>query len=83
MGFPGDAVVNNPPVSAGDLKTGIHPLSQEDPLEKEMATSLAGYGVHRVAESMHICMHVLPYILTASDFLLMTFSLLNFAKYMF
>ena len=76
MGFPGDVVVKNPPVSAGDLKTGIHPLGQEDPLEKEMATSLAGCGVHQVAERM-------PYILKASDFLLMTFSLLNFAKSMF
>ena len=32
--FPGGAVVKNQPVNAGDTRS----LSQEDPLEKEMAT---------------------------------------------
>ena len=36
MGFPGDSVVKNPPVNAGDA--GLIPEGQEDPQEKEMAT---------------------------------------------
>ena len=37
MGFPGGAVVKNPPDSA-DLRNAVRSLGQEDPLEKEMAT---------------------------------------------
>ena len=36
-GFPGGQVVNNP-ANAGDAKTWVQSLGQEDPLEKEMAT---------------------------------------------
>ena len=35
-GFPGGSVVKNPPVNAGDMRQ--IPLSQKDPLEKELAT---------------------------------------------
>ena len=34
MGFPGGSVVKNLPANSGDM---VWPLSQEDPLEKEMA----------------------------------------------
>ena len=37
MGFPGGAVVKNPPDNA-DLRNTVLSLGQEDPLEKEMAT---------------------------------------------
>ena len=37
MGFPGGAVVKNPPDNA-DLRNAVPSLGQEDPLEKEMAT---------------------------------------------
>ena len=37
-GFPGDAVVKNPPASAGDARDVGSILGQEDPLEEEMAT---------------------------------------------
>ena len=37
-GFPGDAVVKNPPASAGDARDVVRSLGREDPLEKEMAT---------------------------------------------
>ena len=37
MGFPGGAVVKNPPDSA-DLRNAVRSLGQEDPLEKEMAS---------------------------------------------
>ena len=36
LGFPGDAVVKNPPTKAGDARAGS--LGQEDPLEEGMAT---------------------------------------------
>ena len=36
MAFPGGAVVKNPPANAGNA--GSSPESEEDPLEKEMAT---------------------------------------------
>ena len=41
MGFPSGAVVKNPPADAGDARTQetwVRSLSQEDPLEKDMAT---------------------------------------------
>ena len=38
MGFPGGAVVKNPPTSAGDARDTGSFLGQEDPLEKGMAT---------------------------------------------
>ena len=41
MGFPSGAVVKNPPADAGDARTQetwVQSLSQEDPLEKDMAT---------------------------------------------
>ena len=37
IGFPGDSVVKNPPANAGEVNL-IPESSQEDPLEKEMAT---------------------------------------------
>ena len=37
QGFPGSSVVKNPPANMGEV---VWPLSQEDPLEKEMATHL-------------------------------------------
>ena len=37
-GFPGGAVVKNPPASAGDARDVIRSLGREDPLEKEIAT---------------------------------------------
>ena len=37
-GFPGGAVVKNPPASAGDARDVIRSVGREDPLEKEMAT---------------------------------------------
>ena len=37
-GFPGNAVVKNPPVSAGDTRDAGSIPGWEDPLEKEMAT---------------------------------------------
>ena len=37
MGFPGGAVVKNPPASAGDARDTGSFLGQEDPLEKGMA----------------------------------------------
>ena len=38
MGFPGGAVVKNPPASAGDTRDVGSIPGQEDPLEEEMAT---------------------------------------------
>ena len=38
LGFPGGAVVKNPPASAGDAGDVVRSLGQEDPLEEEMAT---------------------------------------------
>ena len=38
MGFPGSAVVKNPPANAGDHETWVWALGREDLLEKEMAT---------------------------------------------
>ena len=37
-GFPGNAVVKNPPVSAADTRDAGSIPGWEDPLEKEMAT---------------------------------------------
>ena len=37
-GFPGGAVVKNPPASAGDARDVIRSVGREDPREKEMAT---------------------------------------------
>ena len=37
-GFPGGSVVKNPPAKQGMQKTQFQSLSQEDPLEEEMAT---------------------------------------------
>ena len=38
MGFPGGAVVKNPPARAGEGQMGVQSLGLEDPLEKEIAT---------------------------------------------
>ena len=38
MGFPASAVVKNPLANAGEQETRVQSLSQEDALEKEMAT---------------------------------------------
>ena len=38
LGFPGGAVVKNPPASAGGAGDVVRSLGQEDPLEEEMAT---------------------------------------------
>ena len=38
MGFPAGTVVKNPLVNAGEQETRVQSLSQEDALEKEMAT---------------------------------------------
>ena len=35
----GTSVVKNPPANAGDSETQVQSLGQEDPLEKEMATT--------------------------------------------
>ena len=37
-GFPGGSVVKNPPAKQEMQKTQVQSLSQEDPLEEEMAT---------------------------------------------
>ena len=37
-GFPGDAVVNNPPAMQGPQETWVGSLGWEDPLEEDMAT---------------------------------------------
>ena len=37
-GFPGGAVIKNPPANAGEQETQIRSLCWENPLEKEMAT---------------------------------------------
>ena len=63
-GFPGNAVVKNPPVSAGDTRDAGSIPGWEDPLEKEMAThfvflpgkshghrSLVGYSTRDFKES--------------------------------
>ena len=38
LGFPGDATVKNPPANPSDAGDTVRTLSQESPLEKEMAT---------------------------------------------
>ena len=38
IGFPGGLVVKNPPANAGASGDTVQSLSQEDPLEREMAT---------------------------------------------
>ena len=38
VGFPGGAVVKNPPASAGDTRDVGSIPGREDPLEEEMAT---------------------------------------------
>ena len=38
MGFPAGTVVKNPLANAGEQETRVRSLSQEDDLEKEMAT---------------------------------------------
>ena len=38
LGFPGSAVVKNPPANAGDAGDTSWILGREDPLEEEMAT---------------------------------------------
>ena len=38
MGFPGGAVVRNPPANAERQKMQVRTPSQEDPLQEEMAT---------------------------------------------
>ena len=36
--FPGASVVGNPPANAGDIKTWVRSLGQEDSLEEGIAT---------------------------------------------
>ena len=38
VGFPGGAVVKNPPANTGDRRGTVPSLGQEDPLEEGMAT---------------------------------------------
>ena len=38
IGFPGGTVVKNLPANAGDIRTRVRSLGQENPLEKGMAT---------------------------------------------
>ena len=50
MGFPGGAMVKNPPASAGDARdTGSIP-GWKDHLEKEMATSILVWKTPRTEE---------------------------------
>ena len=58
MGFPGDSVVKNPPVNAGDA--GLIPEGQEDPQEKEMATysSMLAWEISWTGEAWQATVHV-------------------------
>ena len=49
MGFPAGTVVKNPLANAGEQETRVRSLSQEDALEKEMAThsSIIAWKSHR------------------------------------
>ena len=53
MGFPGGAVVKNPPASARDTRDLGSIPGLEDPLEQEMAThsSIAAWRIPRTEES--------------------------------
>ena len=63
MGFPGGSVVKNLPTNAGDTglkiqgifpaqgsNPGLDPVSQEDPLEKEMVTHFHSLEIPRTED---------------------------------
>ena len=54
-GFPGGAVVKNPPAKTGDTRDTVWCLDQKDPLEKEMATrsSVLAREIPRTEEPGH------------------------------
>ena len=55
-GFSGGAVVNNLPVSVGDVDMWLRSLGWEDPLKQEMATrsSILPWKIPRVEETCRL-----------------------------